>query len=51
MSDVEESATASPAPVAQQQPAKGTPNDFLKKVIGKPVIVRLNSGVDYHGAF
>jgi U6 snRNA-associated Sm-like protein LSm6 len=28
---------------------KGSPNDFLKKVIGKQVIVRLNSGVDYHG--
>ncbi|PWN93972.1 LSM-domain-containing protein [Acaromyces ingoldii] len=32
-----------------QQPAKGSPNDFLKKVIGKNVIVRLNSGVDYYG--
>lgn len=30
-------------------PIKGSPNDFLKKVIGKQVIVRLNSGVDYHG--
>ncbi|MCO5555863.1 hypothetical protein L7F22_009408 [Adiantum nelumboides] len=29
--------------------AKGSPNDFLKKVIGKHVVVRLNSGVDYHG--
>ncbi|PWN39003.1 Sm-like ribonucleo protein [Ceraceosorus guamensis] len=28
---------------------KGSPNDFLKHVIGKPVVVRLNSGVDYHG--
>ncbi|UZJ53548.1 hypothetical protein CBS101457_002868 [Exobasidium rhododendri] len=30
-------------------PVKGSPNDFLKTVIGKQVIVRLNSGVDYHG--
>ncbi|KAK0521679.1 U4/U6-U5 snRNP complex subunit lsm6 [Tilletia horrida] len=28
---------------------KGSPNDFLKAIIGKPVIVRLNSGVDYRG--
>ncbi|KAK0546381.1 U4/U6-U5 snRNP complex subunit lsm6 [Tilletia horrida] len=28
---------------------KGSPNDFLKAIIGKPVAVRLNSGVDYRG--
>jgi U6 snRNA-associated Sm-like protein LSm6 len=39
----------SPQAAASAQPAKGSPNDFLKKVIGKSVIVRLNSGVDYHG--
>ncbi|PWN29333.1 putative U6 snRNA-associated Sm-like protein LSm6, partial [Jaminaea rosea] len=33
----------------QQQPAKGSPNDFLKNVIGKRVSVRLNSGIDYRG--
>ncbi|WBW75129.1 Lsm2-8 complex subunit Lsm6 [Schizosaccharomyces osmophilus] len=26
-----------------------SPNDFLNKVIGKPVIIRLSSGVDYRG--
>eukprot|EP00729_Bicosta_minor_P002298 gene2299-24901_t len=26
-----------------------TPHDFLKTIIGKPVIVKLNSGVDYRG--
>lgn len=26
-----------------------SPSDFLRQVIGSPVIVRLNSGVDYKG--
>lgn len=29
----------------------GSPTDFLKGVVGKRVIVRLTSGVDYRGAF
>ncbi|CAO1630900.1 unnamed protein product [Sympodiomycopsis kandeliae] len=29
--------------------SKGSPNDFLKNVIGKQVAVRLNSGIDYKG--
>ncbi|SAM75739.1 probable U6 snRNA-associated Sm-like protein LSm6 [Ustilago bromivora] len=33
----------------QQQPKTGSPNDFLKGVIGKNVNVRLNSGIDYRG--
>ncbi|CDR99387.1 probable U6 snRNA-associated Sm-like protein LSm6 [Sporisorium scitamineum] len=33
----------------QQQPKAGSPNDFLKGVIGKSVNVRLNSGIDYRG--
>lgn len=59
MSDVEPAASASPAPQVDETggaavkngtaTVKGSPNDFLKKVIGKQVIVRLNSGVDYHG--
>ena len=28
---------------------KRNPSDFLKQVIGKPVIVELNSGVTYRG--
>lgn len=28
---------------------KKNPTDFLKSVLGKPVIVKLNSGVDYKG--
>ena len=31
-------------------PSKHTPQDFLNSVIGRPVIVKLNSGVDYRGA-
>ncbi|KAE8211281.1 hypothetical protein CF319_g8897 [Tilletia indica] len=42
MADV---STAAGAPGA----AKGSPNDFLKAIIGKQVIVRLNSGIDYRG--
>ncbi len=26
-----------------------TPSEFLKQIIGKPVVVKLNSGVDYRG--
>lgn len=26
-----------------------TPADFLKSIRGKPVVVKLNSGVDYRG--
>ncbi|CAF3351100.1 unnamed protein product [Rotaria socialis] len=28
---------------------KQTPNDFLKQIIGRPVVVKLNSGIDYRG--
>ncbi len=27
-----------------------TPSDFLQSIKGKPVLVKLNSGVDYRGA-
>ena len=27
---------------------KNNPADFLKQVLGRPVVVKLNSGVDYH---
>ena len=30
---------------------KQNPSDFLKQIIGKPVVVKLNSGVDYRGWF
>ena len=29
--------------------SKQTPNDFLKQLLGRPVVVKLNSGVDYRG--
>ena len=28
---------------------KNNPADFLKQVLGRPVVVKLNSGVDYRG--
>jgi U6 snRNA-associated Sm-like protein LSm6 len=36
-----------PPPVA----SSGSPTDFLKGVVGKRVIVRLVSGVDYRGTY
>ncbi|CAL8087158.1 unnamed protein product [Calicophoron daubneyi] len=30
---------------------KQTPRDFLKLIIGRPVVVKLNSGADYRGRF
>ena len=38
-----------PVPEAPPNQGKKTPRDFLKSVIGKPVVVKLNSGVDYRG--
>lgn len=39
--------------MADQQSVDGgsakTPADFLKSIKGKPVVVKLNSGVDYRG--
>jgi len=32
-----------------QPPSTGSPTEFLKNVVGKRVIVRLSSGVDYRG--
>ncbi|KAF8622804.1 hypothetical protein AX15_006731 [Amanita polypyramis BW_CC] len=44
---------ASPPPPDERSPppppTTGSPTDFLKNVVGKRVIVRLNSGIDYHG--
>lgn len=28
-----------------------TPSEFLKKIVGQPVVVKLNSGADYRGSF
>ena len=41
-------AAAAAAPAAEAGSAK-TPADFLKSIRGKPVVVKLNSGVDYRG--
>jgi U6 snRNA-associated Sm-like protein LSm6 len=32
-----------------QAPTKRTPSDFLKSVLGRPVEVKLNNGVEYKG--
>lgn len=48
--------TTPPPPPEEQSPPPpppthtGSPTDFLKGVVGKRVIVRLTSGVDYRGA-
>ena len=36
--------------MASAAPTKNNPSDFLKTVLGRPVVVKLNSGVDYRGA-
>ena len=38
-----------PLPAPPVQKYIGSPTDFLKGVVGKRVIVRLTSGVDYQG--
>ena len=35
-------------PMSSSAP-KNNPSDFLKTVLGRPVVVKLNSGVDYRG--
>jgi U6 snRNA-associated Sm-like protein LSm6 len=46
---MDESAQHSSAESKVDAPAKKSPSDFLKQVLGKPVIVQLNSGVTYRG--
>ncbi|CDS42504.1 U6 snRNA associated protein [Echinococcus multilocularis] len=36
-------------PCSMQMSQKQTPRDFLKLIIGRPVVVKLNSGADYRG--
>ncbi|TFK48114.1 Sm-like ribonucleo protein [Heliocybe sulcata] len=43
-----ESGPPPPPPVAPPT-VSGSPTDFLKGVVGKRVVVRLTSGVDYRG--
>jgi U6 snRNA-associated Sm-like protein LSm6 len=43
------SANALPSSAAAIPVAKKSPADFLKQVIGKPVLVKLHSGVSYKG--
>ena len=31
--------------------ARQTPNEFLKQIVGRPVVVKLNNGVDYRGTY
>ena len=33
----------------QKTNRKQNPSEFLRQIIGKPVVVKLNSGVDYRG--
>ncbi|CAM9787326.1 unnamed protein product, partial [Discosporangium mesarthrocarpum] len=40
-------AVAAVSAPAQTGSAKKSPSDFLKTVLGRPVVVKLNSGVDY----
>ena len=42
---------SAPQPEVAQKSADAayTPNDFVNKIVGRPVIVKLNSGITYHG--
>ncbi|KAI0731461.1 Sm-like ribonucleoprotein [Fomitopsis betulina] len=42
-------APAEPSPPLPPAATLGSPTDFLKGVVGKRVVVRLTSGIDYHG--
>jgi U6 snRNA-associated Sm-like protein LSm6 len=44
----DENRNSLPAP-PQISGQKKSPSDFLKQALGKPVVVKLNSGVDYKG--
>ncbi|THH11317.1 hypothetical protein EW145_g743 [Phellinidium pouzarii] len=44
-----EPSDAPPETPETPEPPTGSPTDFLKGVVGKRVIVRLTSGVDYRG--
>jgi U6 snRNA-associated Sm-like protein LSm6 len=46
MAAVVESSSSSDAP---STPKAFTPNDFVHSIVGKSVVVKLNSGVAYHG--
>ena len=43
------SPAAQPGPMSAAAPPKNNPAEFLKQVLGRPVVVKLNSGVDYRG--
>ena len=34
---------------SNEMSGRQNPSDFLKQIIGRPVVVKLNSGVDYRG--
>jgi len=42
---------ASAAASSSMSVAKKSPSDYLKSLVGRPVVVRLTSGVDYRGEF
>lgn len=45
----ESSSSAAAVDSSSNRSAKRSPSDFLKQVIGKPVVVKLHSGVTYRG--
>lgn len=40
-----------PPPQAPPAEASGSPAEFLKKIVGKEVKVRIGTGIDYLGAW
>jgi len=50
MTDSIDAATSGvPETVDQKLLSKRSPSDFLKSVLGRPAIVKLNSGIEYRG--
>jgi U6 snRNA-associated Sm-like protein LSm6 len=43
------SSSSSSSSKAVEVSSKRNPSDFLRQIIGKPVVVQLNSGVNYKG--
>lgn len=48
--DVDDMTSSADQSIPLAQTHTGSPTDFLKGVVGKQVIIRLTSGVDYKGS-
>ncbi|OEU09560.1 Lsm6 protein-like protein [Fragilariopsis cylindrus CCMP1102] len=49
MSEPTNTGTPQVPETAAPEDTKRTPSDFLKSVLGRPAVVKLNSGIEYRG--